>query len=94
LSCHDFDSLEQNEKGLDVVVGIDMLLVMMFHPPQGVTMIEMMPTYFNTEHHGKKMRRISALQLLEPGPKTHVRGKIMSVSRLIDRHVKFPLCHG
>ena len=92
LSCHDFDSLEQNEKGLDVVVGIDMLLVMMFHPPQGVTMIEMMPTYFNTEHHGKKMRRISALQLLEPGPKTHVRGKIMSVSRLIDRHVKFPLC--
>ena len=87
---NDFDSDEQNEKRLDVVVGIDMLLVIVFHPPQGVTMIGMMPTYFSTEHHGKKMRRISALQLLEP--KTHVYGKIMSVSRPIDTHVKFPPC--
>ena len=29
---NDFDSGAQNEKGLDVVVGIDMLLVMVFHP--------------------------------------------------------------
>ena len=61
---NDFDSGEQNEKGLNLVLGIEMLLVMMFHPPQGVTMIRMMPTYFSTENHGKKMRRISALQLL------------------------------
>jgi len=27
---NDFDSVEQNEKGLDMVVGIDMLLVMVF----------------------------------------------------------------
>ena len=58
---NDFYSGTQNEKGLDVVVGIDMLLVMVFHPPQGVAMIGMMPTYFSTEYHGKKMRFISAL---------------------------------
>ena len=87
---NDFDSGAQNEKGLDVVVGIDMLLVMVFHPRQGVTMIGMMATYFSTEHHGKKMCRISALQLLEP--KTHVYGKIMMVSWPIDTHVKFPPC--
>jgi len=41
---NEFNSSEQNEKGLDVVVGIDMLLVMVFHQSQGVTMIGMMPT--------------------------------------------------
>jgi len=34
-----FDSVEHNEKESDVVVGIDMLLVMVFHPPQGDPMI-------------------------------------------------------
>ena len=38
--------------------------------------------YVSTEHHGKKMRRISALQLLKP--KTHVYGKILP----IDTYVK------
>jgi len=75
------------EKGLNVVVGIDVLLVMVFHPPQGVTMIGMMSTYFSTEHHGKKMRCISALQLLEP--KRLAYGKIIHVSLSIGTHVKF-----
>jgi len=81
-----FDSVEHNEKESDVVVGIDMLLVMVFHPPQGDPMI-WMPRYFSTEHHSTKMRHISALQLLEP--KTIVYGKIMSVSRPIDARQNF-----
>jgi len=87
---HDFDCGEQNEKGFDVVVGIDVVLVMVLHPPQGVAMIRIMPKYFSTEHHGNTMRRISALQLLEL--KTLVYGKFMSVSRPIETHVEFLPC--